>query len=93
MEAVLRISTHEAADGTWLTLEGQLVGPWVAELAQACAPLLSQGLRLTLDLAGVSFVGREGLELLWKLRDSQVALRNSSRFVDEQLKARASDGR
>jgi hypothetical protein len=90
--AVLRITTSSAPEGTRLMLEGQLIGPWVGELEQACSPLLSQGFPLVLDLAAVSFVGREGADLLWKLRDRRVTLRNCSRFVDEQLKARASHG-
>lgn len=92
IEAVLRISVSRAPEGTRLTLEGQLIGPWVGELERACSPLLTEGFPLVLDLAAVSFVGREGADFLWKLRDRRVTLRNCSRFVDEQLKAKASHG-
>lgn len=92
MGTVLRISISSAPEGTRLMLEGQLIGPWVAELEQACSPLLRQGFSLVLDLAAVSFVGREGVDLLCKLRDRRVSLRSCSRLVDEQLKARARHG-
>jgi hypothetical protein len=92
MGTVLRISISSAPEGTRLMLEGQLIGPWVGELEQACSPLQSQGFPLVLDLAAVSFVGREGVDLLWELRDRGVILRNCSRLVDEQLKAKASHG-
>jgi len=72
---------------TTLHLEGQVIGPWVEELGRVCAPILATGTRLSLDLSGVSFVSREGVRLLWRLRDEQVILLNCSRFVAEQLKA------
>ena len=56
------------------------------ELGRVCAPILATGTRLSLDLSGVSFVSREGVRLLWRLRDEQVILLNCSRFVAEQLK-------
>ena len=72
---------------TTLHLEGQVIGPWVEELGRVCAPILATGTRLSLDLSGVSFVSREGVRLLWRLRDERVTLLNCSRFVAEQLKA------
>jgi hypothetical protein len=72
-------------------LEGQVVGPWVAELERVCEPLLAGGAELHLDLSTVSFVGRDGVELLSRLRDGHARLLNCSPFVAEQLKA-ARDG-
>jgi len=90
---MLRISVRTDGDGgTSLALEGQLIGPWVGELARVCEPLLGGPRPLTLDLAAVSFVGREGVNLLARLRHDHVTLRNCSRLVDEQLKARATNG-
>ena len=89
---MLRISTSGAPEGTWLTLEGQVIGPWIEELERACEPLLRAGHALTLDLAAVSFVGREGVDLLWTLRARAVVLRNCSRLVEEQLNVRAPNG-
>ena len=71
-----------------LDLEGQLIGPWVRELDRVCEPILARGAGLSLDLSSVSFVSREGVELLWRLRDRQTRLLNCSRFVAEQLQAR-----
>ena len=74
-------------DGTTVHLEGQVIGPWVEELSRVCEPILMSGARLSLDLCDVSFVSREGVRVLWGLRDRHVALQNCSGFVAEQLKA------
>lgn len=89
---MLRISISGAPEGTQLTLEGQVIGPWIEELERACEPLLREGRALTLDLAAVSFVGREGVDLLRTLQARAVALRNCSRLVEEQLRVRATNG-
>jgi len=68
-------------------LEGQVIGPWVQELDRVCEPILARGGGLSLDLSGVSFVSRDGVELLWRLRDRHTRLLNCSRFLAEQLKA------
>ena len=78
--------------GACVDLEGQIIGPWVGELARICEPLLGGTRPLTLDLAAVSFVGREGVALLARLRHDGVTLRNCSRLIDEQLKARETNG-
>jgi hypothetical protein len=46
-----------------------------------------RGAELHLDLSTVSFVSREGVDLLSRLRDGHARLLNCSRFVAEQLKA------
>ena len=85
---MLKIVHGENSNGTaTLSVEGRLIGPWVEELERACEPLLSSGRGLSLDLSGVSFLSREGMALLAKLRDRQVALLHCSAFVAEQLKA------
>jgi len=73
-----------------LHLEGQIVGPWVAELAGVCEPILAGGAALDLDLASVSFVSHEGVDLLRRLGARRARLLNCSRFVTEQL--RGADG-
>ncbi len=85
LKIVLQAETSGA--GPTLSLEGQVVGPWVEELRHACEPILARGARLSLDLARVSFVSREGVQLLWALGDRRVALLHCSGFVAEQLKA------
>jgi hypothetical protein len=91
--AMLRISVRIDGDmGTCVDLEGQIIGPWVGELGRICEPLLGGTRPLTLDLAAVSFVGRDGVDLLARLRHARVTLRNCSRLIDEQLKARETNG-
>jgi hypothetical protein len=85
---VLRISVVEGKYGqTTLELEGQLIGPWIVELERLCTPLVRRGTPLNLDLRGVSFVGRDGVQLLCNLREQRVTIGDCSTFVLEQLKA------
>ena len=89
---MLRISIRTDGNaGARVVLEGQIIGPWVGELARVCEPLLDAG-TLTLDLGAVSFVGRDGVELLARLKGSRVTLRNCTRLLHEQLKAREANG-
>lgn len=77
----------QAGQGTTLRLEGQMVGPWVEELQRACEPYLGDGHALTLDFAGVSFIGREGVAFCRTLRQRHARFTNCSPFVKEQLNA------
>ncbi len=70
-----------------LQLEGQVVGPWVEELRRSCETVLSTGAKLILDLSEVSFLDRDGVDLVRSLTNRNVALLNCSRFVVEQLRA------
>ena len=85
---MLRIeSKAHGSNGLELHLEGQVVGPWVVELERICEDALTAGSHLLLDLGNVSFVSREGVALLARLRDGHACLSNCSSFVAEQLKA------
>ena len=69
-------------------MEGRLTGRWVEELRRTCdLHALSDGIRLTLDLADVSFADAAGIELLKELRIRLVTLLSPSSLVAEQLKA------
>ena len=81
------VLVENSSDPAILSLEGQIIGPWVDELERVCAPMLASGRGLGLDLSNVSFLSREGVRLLWTLRDRQVALLRCSGFVAEQLKS------
>jgi hypothetical protein len=71
-----------------LRVEGRLMGLWVDELRRTCdLHALSNGTRLTLDLADVSFADPAGIELLKELRIRLVTLLSPSSLVAEQLKA------
>jgi STAS domain len=84
---VLRIELLDRKDGTaTLELAGRVVGPWVDELSRSCERILGVGGTLSVDLGGVSFVDRHGVEFLKALRTRAVALVNCSPFVAEQLK-------
>ena len=71
-----------------LRVEGRLTGCWVEELRRVCdLHALNDGIRLTLDLADVSFADAAGIELLKELRMRVVILLSASSLVAEQLKA------
>ena len=86
---MLRIVAEDAEDGTVLRLEGQVVGPWVDELRAICETARGRRVPTTLDLAAVTFVSREGVQLLLELRERSVTLRHCSGFVREQFRAAA----
>jgi len=84
---VLRIELLDQENGTTtLGLAGRIVGPWVDELSRSCERVLSIGGALSVDLGQVSFVDRDGVQFLKRLRARDVALLNCSPFVTEQLK-------
>ena len=66
---MLRISIHDKDDETTLKLEGKLVGPWIGELVRTCDGLMpfSTGKKLCLDLRGMTFVDRKGVEMLRRI--------------------------
>ena len=84
---MLKIAILETSgQAVTLRVEGRVIGPWVEELRRSCERALDRGGRLTLDLAHVSFIDRDGIALFRDLRDRHVALRNCSPFVAEQLR-------
>jgi anti-anti-sigma regulatory factor len=89
---MLRVTLVESSSETVrLRVEGRVAGGWVKELRRSCeVHALSDGIRLTLDLADVSFVDADGVELLKELRMRCVTLLSPSPFVAEQLKDVAS---
>lgn len=84
---LLRIVLLETpGNGAMLSLKGRGIGPWVDELRQSCERILATGATLTLDLAEVAFVERDGVRLLKNLIDGGMAVVNCPAFVTEQLK-------
>jgi len=62
---VLRITINEEAAKVNLKIEGRIAGPWTEELDRAwraLGPLT--GKKLSVDLCGVSYIDREGREVL-----------------------------
>lgn len=76
-------------DAVTLLLEGEVIGDAVDEVNASCDLALAEGRRLTLDLAGISFIDRKGVALFHRLSARQVSVVNCSRFVAEQLKVRS----
>ena len=61
MLRITRTISTESADT--LTLEGKLVGPWVAALREAC----DSGGQVRLALSAVTFIDADGVKLLREL--------------------------
>jgi len=83
---MLRLSVIQESElAITFRVEGEVSGRWVAELRRACEEALSRDVRLTLDLAGVSFVDLDGIDVFRILRERHVILVNPSSFIAEQL--------
>ncbi|HQR31634.1 MAG TPA: hypothetical protein PLK30_02775 [Blastocatellia bacterium] len=84
---MLRVSEIQGDDGAAvLRLEGEVIGSDVDQVRQVIEESLAAGVHLTLDLADLLFVDREGIALFRKLAGRQVEFINSSPFLTEQLK-------
>ena len=85
----MRIFQANDVDGSVvLRLEGKMRGQWVDELRHLSSEILQKpATRLVLDLAEVTFIDTDGLELLHELSSRHVSLNNCSLFVRHQLKA------
>ena len=59
----------------------------VGELQKICELLVSDGGKLALDRAKVSFADKQGLILLSRLKTRGIKLLNPVPFVEEQLKS------
>ena len=85
---MLRISFFgEGVQGVTLQLEGRVVGPWVAELREACEKVLEETRGLALDLSEVMYASRDGVALLLELKAQGVELSGCSPFLSQELKA------
>ena len=58
-----------------LKLEGRVVAEWAALLERECSALLRSSTSVSLDLAGVGFVDRAGVEALERLSRAGVEIR------------------
>jgi hypothetical protein len=87
---MLRISEDQSSgEVVILSLEGQVIGPWVAEVRRACEPVLAGGRRLALALAEVSFADRAAIALFKELIDRRVTIISCSPLIAEQLRSSA----
>ncbi|HEX6850950.1 MAG TPA: hypothetical protein VF139_06050 [Candidatus Polarisedimenticolaceae bacterium] len=72
---MLRITrTPEAFGRATLVLQGRIASEWAGILERECADAVRSGLRIALDLAGVTFISSSGVEALSRLSRSGVAI-------------------
>ena len=83
---VLRMMLNdEESHRVTLIVHGYLVGKWAEMLEHECLELSRPGLHVVLDLSGVLFIGRTGLEVLARLSRSGVEITGCSRLITDIL--------
>jgi hypothetical protein len=89
---MLRVTVVESSENAvTLRAEGQIMGPWVDELRTACSlHSFSDEVRLSLELADISFADNAGIALLRELRSRGIGFIHTTPFLAEQLKDGAS---
>jgi anti-anti-sigma regulatory factor len=85
---MLRITITPTASAERFKLEGRIAGDSVEELRRLCEERLTGAnrRRILLDLAGVSFIASDGIELIRTLCLRNVTITEPSPFVAELLK-------
>lgn len=68
---MLRITTTESAARQLWTLQGQLAGPWAAELRDSWHAALKSS-KCVVDLTGVTFVDEAGALVLCEMKEAGV---------------------
>ena len=85
---VLRITRDdEPVSGVTLKLDGRLTDPWAGLLEQECSRALRSTRPVIIDLSGVAFVDRAGLDTLSRLDREGVSIRGCSDLVASILTA------
>jgi anti-anti-sigma regulatory factor len=79
--SVLRITERIDGRGLRIRVEGRAAGPQAGELLRAVRHAREAAGRIVLDMSGVTFVDRGGLEVLLRLRRQNTAFDACSRFV------------
>lgn len=83
---MLRITqVNEDSDHVCLKVEGRVIGDWVSELDRTCGSCLSQSRRVTLDLSDVSYIDRQGVEMLKRILGENVQLIGTTLLVQRLL--------
>lgn len=84
---MLRIEkVGEDAATVTLRLEGRVVAQWVTALEEECQRVPRGPKRLILDVAGVTFIDRDGVAMLGKMNGKRVQVVNYSPFLQELLR-------
>jgi hypothetical protein len=68
-----------------LKLEGEILGPWVAAVRDACTKRGRRSSRLRLDLAAVTYADAVGVQLLHDLVGEGIEIAACSLFIAELL--------
>lgn len=83
---MLRILRHDEVDNrVVLILQGRIVAEWADLLESECLELSRSGLRVWLDLAGVTFIGRPGVDVLGRLVRSGIEIVGCSALIADML--------
>jgi anti-anti-sigma regulatory factor len=83
---VLRILRHDLGSRrVLLTLQGNIAGEWAGVLERECLNLGRFGLAVVLDLSGVIFIGRSGVEVLRSLARAGAGLIGCSPLIADVL--------
>ena len=86
VKSVLRITwVQKQGSRQTLKLEGQLLGPWITSVREACAETNNGCTGLQLDLTSLTYVDAEGFELLRDLLRDGIEIGDCSSFVGELL--------
>jgi len=89
---VLRILRDDVeADRVVLILQGHIVAEWADLLERECLELSRSGLRVALDLSGVVFISRSGVEVLGRLARAGVGIVACSPLVADMLEQEGLD--
>jgi len=83
---VLRILRQEV-ETHWvvLILQGRIAAEWAGVLERECQELSRSDLLVALDLSGVVFIGRSGLEVLGRLSRTGVEIMGCSPLIADML--------
>ena len=68
-----------------LTLQGHIFGEWAGVLERECVELMRLGRVVLLDLSGVGFLGRSGVEALDRLVRAGVEIIDCSPLIADVL--------
>lgn len=68
-----------------LIVEGRIVGEWSDVLEDECLKQIRSGLRVALDLSGVDFISRRGIEALDRLVRIGTEIRSCSPLIADLL--------
>jgi anti-anti-sigma regulatory factor len=68
-----------------LIVQGYIVSEWAGVLEHECAELIRSGLDVVLDLSGVGFISRTGVEVLGRLSRAGAAITGCSPLIADVL--------